>query len=353
MVLCGVAVLVALPAVIAALPVRQSGIAAADLLARIRQPTIAPYSGYAEASGGVALPVTRQLGDVADLFGGTTQLRVWWRGASDWRVDTISVAGESDMHAGPRGTWTWDYEANRATWTGGTARPAVRLPRAGDLLPTNLARRMLSEANPDEVTRLASKRVAGRDAPGLRLRPRAPASTIDHVDVWADRRTGLAVRVDIAGGGSRVLSTAFLDFATHVPAAAETAFVPPRTAQVRTRDEPDLAAEIDRFGDATPPPSLAGLARNAALPSFGAIGVYGTGVTEFAVVPLPVRTTFSLMRQLGDAAARTPSGLAMVIGPLSLLLTDPDPTGGSWLLTGTVTPDTLAKAAAQVLGGTQ
>src|SRR6266536_1018980 len=142
----GVAVLVALPAAIAALPVRQSKITATDLLVRIRHSSTTPYSGYAESFGGLSLPVTRQFTPVADLFGQTTQLRVWYRGRTDWRVDTITLAGESDVRAGPTGTWTWDYEDNTATWTGGAVDPDVRLPASGDLVPTNLARRLLSEA---------------------------------------------------------------------------------------------------------------------------------------------------------------------------------------------------------------
>ena len=345
----GVAVLIALPATIAALPVKQSHIAAADLLARIKGSTPAPYSGYAESFGGLSLPVTRQFGTVADLFGQTTQLRAWYRGATDYRVDTITLAGESDVHADPTGTWTWDYENNRATWTGGAVTPAVRLPAAGDLLPTNLGRRLLSEASADQVRRLPAKRIAGRSAPGLRLTPNVTGSTIERVDVWADESTGLPLRVDVYGSGTTVMSSRFLEFSTHRPAPRDTAFVPPATASVQTQDQPDIAAEIDQFGDATPPLSLAGQPRNPALPSFGAIGVYGSAVTEFAAVPLSGRVGFSLQRQLQDTAVKTKYGLALAIGPLSMLLTNPDLTGESWLLTGTVTSDTLTRAAAQLV----
>jgi hypothetical protein len=345
-------VLAALPAVLNTLPVTQSSIAATDLLGRILHSRANAYSGYAESTGGLSLPVTSQFGDVADLFGDTTQLRVWWRGATDWRVDTIDPAGESDVHTSPRGTWTWDYEANRATWTGGSTSAPVRLPTAADMLPTTLAQRLLSQADPSEVSRLPAKRVAGRSVPGLRLTPDAPASTITHVDVWADPGTGLALRVDVAGDGASgpVVSSRFLDFSTRTPPAADTAFVPPRSAQQQTLDEPDMAAEIDQFGDITPPRTLAGLHRNAALPAFGSIGVYGIGVTELAAVPLPARLWFSLTRELADTATKTPSGLAMTIGPLSLLLANPDLLGDAWLLTGTVTAKTLSSAATQLRG---
>ena len=75
--------------------------------------------------------------------------------------------------------------------------------------------------------------------------------------------------------------------------------------------------------------------------------MYGVGVTEFAAAPLPDRLEDALSAQLKTAAVKTPAGLATSIGPLSLLLT-PDRFGVAWLLTGTVTPQTLAQAAAQL-----
>ena len=118
MVLVGVLVLAALPAALSAVPAQQSGISADELLLRLAHSGATPFSGYAEASGGLALPVTRQFSSVADLFGGKTQLRAWTRGVNDWRIDTIGFAGETDVHASRQGTWTWDYEAGNASWTG-------------------------------------------------------------------------------------------------------------------------------------------------------------------------------------------------------------------------------------------
>jgi hypothetical protein len=353
-VLCGVSALLVLPTVIAAIPAGQTDIAARELLARITHPHAAGYSGFAESSGGLAVPVTRQFSSVTDLLGGNTQMRVWWRGEQNWRVDTIDLSGESDTQVGPSGTWTWDYESNSATWTEQNTSVDVRLPAAGDLLPTNLARRLLSQASPDEVSRLPSKRIAGRSAPGLRLRPGMPQSTIDRVDMWVDRATGLALRVDIYGKGSgRVLTSRFLDFSTHTPPLSDADFSPPAGARIRTQSEPDLIAAIDRFALVAAPAELGGFARNSAIPPLGAIGVYGTGVTEFAVVPLPDRVTFSVQEQLKSVASSTPDGLAMAIGPLSLLLTKPDQNGLSWLLTGTVTLPTLSAAAKQLPSGTE
>ena len=128
----GVAALVALPPVVGALPARQDGVATAELLARVDRSDTRGYSGYVEALGGLALPRTDVLSSVTDLLGDRTRLRVWWRGEEDWRVDTVQAGGESGLHVGADGAWTWDYERNTATLT---SEPPVRLPRAADLDP--------------------------------------------------------------------------------------------------------------------------------------------------------------------------------------------------------------------------
>ena len=72
--------------------------------------------------------MTSQFTALADLFGGHTQLRVWWRSAHDWRVDSIGFAGETDLHMTDQGCWTWNYESNTATFTEQPTDPEVRLP---------------------------------------------------------------------------------------------------------------------------------------------------------------------------------------------------------------------------------
>src|ERR1700761_1878400 len=91
-----VAVLVALPTVVGLIPAGSSSVTAAELLGKIQNSGRVEFSGYGEATGGLALPVTDQFNSIADLFGGTTQLRAWWRGPDDWRVDTIDATGEDD-----------------------------------------------------------------------------------------------------------------------------------------------------------------------------------------------------------------------------------------------------------------
>jgi hypothetical protein len=351
-VLAAIAVLAALPSVVAAVPAKNSDISAAELLRLINSSAGRPYSGYAEATGGLALPVTEQFGSIADLFGGRTQLRVWHRSTTDWRVDAISFAGETDIHHDQTGDWSWNYEANSVDRTGSPVAPQVRLPAAQDLLPTELGRRLLSQALPREASRIGSARIANRSAPGVRITPAEPVSSVSHIDVWADQATGLPLRVDVYGkqSGSPALASSFLDFSPAVPAAASTAFQPPFDAQISDRPSRDLATVIDRFGGVEPPARLAGLDRNRQLPALGSVGVYGRGVTEFVAVPLPARLAYSLSQDLAEATGADASEplLKLSVGPLNLVLSSPAQFESAWLLIGTVTAETLTAAAAQL-----
>ena len=350
-VVLGVAVLVATPGVIARLPVGSAvdSPAAADLLARVQASVDTPYSGYAESTGGVVLPITDQLGSLPDLLGDTTTMRTWFRGPEDWRVDTIRLGGERDLYRHAGELWRWDYEQNTAVLTPG-GEPRLRLPREQDVLPTTLGHRLLSEARPAEVSSVPARRIAGRDAPGLRLVPTEPRTTISTVDVWVDPGSALPLRVDVRGAGSTrpTISTAFLDFSAERPDEALTTFTPPPGAQVQVQDGTDVASFADRLDTAVQPGELAGLP--AAERGLGSVGVYGRGVTTLVAVPLPARAGRSLDDQLTRApgAVTDDDGVALAVGPLSLRVTRSGPDARRYLLAGTVDADTLS-AAAQAL----
>ncbi|MFP5369980.1 MAG: sigma-E factor regulatory protein RseB domain-containing protein, partial [Actinomycetes bacterium] len=204
-----VAVLTALPALIAALPVRDAGIPASQLRAAVLASDSVGFSGYAQSVGGLSLPVTDQLTSVADLLSDRTTMRVWWRGKDDARVDVVTPTGETGVRWDAEHIWTWEYEEATATWA--HPRP-LALPAPPDLLPSSLARRLLSESGDAELSRLGPQRVAGRDAMGLRMVPAEPASSVASVDVWADAGSGLALRVRVTGTDGQVaLDSRFLD----------------------------------------------------------------------------------------------------------------------------------------------
>ncbi len=348
MVATGVATLVTLPLAVGALPVGGGDVSGDELLDRVRRSGSVGYSGYAEAVGGLRLPLTDDFAAVTDLFGDRTRLRVWWRGERDWRVDAVEPSGERGLHRDAEGLWTWEYERGTAVRT---TDPAVRLPRAADLDPAALTRRLLSEARPEQVDALPARRVANLGAAGLRLRPADPGSTIDRVDLWVDSDTGLGLRVEVYGVGAArpVIETSFLDIRTRMPDAATTGFSPPYPGRVRREINPDLAASINIFSPVVPPTVLAGLPVRSRVEGLGSVGTYGTGLTVLVAVPLPGRISRPLREQLEATPGVTVAvaGSKLAVGPLSLLLTQPIDRR-SWLLTGTVSAATLDRAAAEL-----
>ncbi len=347
----GVALLVALPSVVSRWPTSSSAVSASDLLRRIQASSGVAYEGYAESAGSLSLPVTTsQISEVSDLLSSTTRLRVWWRGPTDWRVDTVDLTGEHDLHGTTGGTWSWDYEANSVVFT--RSDDQIRLPQARDLVPASLGRRLLSQAEPSEVRRLPVARIAGHQAAGLRLVPSSPQSSIDHVDVWALASSGLPVRVAAYGKGTSgaVFTTAFQDLSTSTPRPTVTGFTPPSGARIRTQNAPDVVALADRAARVRPPSTLAGLSTDAGVSPGGSVGVYGRGLTVLVAIPLPASVAGPLNDQVGKLIGVTKSdaGIGFTVNPVSVFLTTPDDDGRAWLLTGTVTAQTLATAATQV-----
>lgn len=351
-----VAVLASLPALIGALPVSDAAVSAAALRAKALASAAVPFSGYAESAGGLSLPVTDQLTSVADLFSDRTTMRVWWRGPADNRVDVVTPTGETGTHTGANGSWTWSYE--RATATRVEATP-LALPGPPDLLPTALGRRLLSEATAGELSRIGARRVAGRDALGLRVTPSQAAASVRRVDVWVDRATGLPLQVQVIGtkGNLTALDTRFLDLDLRAPAAAATAFVPPPGAAVRVGHEAEIVLEAGRRLQPVPlPATLLGLPRRRMEGVPPAIGIYGRGITLLTVAPVPDDLADGLFRSLVQSpeAVVDARGVRVAAGPVGLMVVR-ESGYGPYVLTGTVTPDALAAAAGLLpgLGGSR
>jgi outer membrane lipoprotein-sorting protein len=349
-----IAVLASLPTIVGALPASDTDVSAPELRAAVLASDTVAFSGFAESAGGLDLPVTDQLTSVADLFSDRTTMRVWWRGPADNRVDVLTPGGETGTHRDPTGTWTWEYE--NATATRGQATP-LALPAPPDLLPHSLGLRLLSEATDAEVSRIGARRVAGRDALGLRLTPAEAASSVGRVDVWVDGDTGLPLQVQVfeKDVGRPALDTRFLDLDLTAPSAVTTAFEPPPDARVRVAQEADVVLEAGRRIRPVPlPAELAGLPRRELSGVPPGIGLFGRGVTLLAVAPLPQRLAGELRSTLGQSpdAVVDGTGVRVAVGPVALMLVNPSG-HGPYVLTGTVTLDALVEAAAQLpeLGG--
>lgn len=351
----GVLLLVASPVLVRALPAAESDVSSRTLLQRIQGSREVSFSGFAESAGNVALPVSDALSGISSLLSDTNRVRVWWQDSTHWRVATLRPTGETDLvHTRDR-TVRWEYESKRATTYPDVP---VRLPTQADLLPQELARRMLAGARPSELSRIPARRVAGRDALGLRLTPADPQSAVGGVDVYADRSSGVPLRVEVfgRGAGPAVLTARFLDFSVGRPAASKLRFTAPKDARQRYDSVVDLASAADRFAARIPPSSLAGLpVRRSATTAFGgqgqgSVGVYGRGPTVLFAIPLWRRTAERVREDLDKqpGVQELDQGLLLGADPLHLLLAAPERNDNSWLLAGTVTEKTLTDAADQL-----
>lgn len=346
-----VLLVVGVPLAWRAVPAQDERMSAAALLARIEAGRDHPYSGYVESRGTLSLPVADRFTDLGALLGGLTRMRVWWRGSDSWRVAELLATGERDLVHDGALTIAWDYEDNEAERS---VDPAIRLPRAADLVPPALGRRLLADVDRDRVRRISARRVAGRDALGLRLAPGSPQSSIDHVDLWADRETGVPLRVEVYDGSRRraVLTSEFRSFDPARPAAGTTAFTPPAGADSHFDDILDIADAANQYAPFVPPPSLAGLAKSPTADR--AVGLYGSGMTQLIAFPLWSRAANPLREQLlqTPGVRRVEEGTLLRVGPLGLLLTlSPGGIGQGWLVSGTVTDQALRAAARDLATG--
>jgi hypothetical protein len=241
-------------------------------------------------------------------------------------------------------------------------RAALRLPRAADLLPPALAQRLLNGFAPsDRLRSIAPRRVAGIAAPGLRLVPGDPDSTVGALDVWADPRTGLALRVEITGraGGAPSVTTQFLDL-RQGPDAVSPAVVTPPDAPGAHRSVADVTAlgqAIDRYARTVLPARLAGRERSdlAAGDDDTAVPTYGTGFAAFTVLQLPpgiAGQVFDAVHAAQGTVSDLAPGRAVVLRTalLTLLVVLPADQPDGFVLAGPVNDRLLLRAAGDLLG---
>lgn len=374
-VVAGVLLLGAVPPALAALPAEETaaGVEAEALAERVRRSDTVPHEGLAEVRGQLGLPSLPRLDAVTQLIDGTTRVRVWWAGPSRWRAATLTPDGERDTATGPRGTAVWDYGSSTTTYLLGD--PAVRLPRADDLLPPQAARRLLSGLGPfDRLERIAPGRVAGRDAPGLRVVPANRRSSVEEVDIWVEPETALPLQMDVRAAGREepVLTTTFRTLSLETPPPASTAVARPPGGKRRTSTTPDLASAVDRYSPWSLPEQLAGLPRSrdsedgdnredsdnrgGGRGPAGGAATYGVGLTRFLLLPLPGDVADEAITRARAIAPTTTvrgkrgGGEAIPLHrPLvSVLLARSADRSHAYLLTGTVRPEVLSDAVEEL-----
>jgi len=322
----------------------------AVLRARMAASAGQPYQGFAQSNGLLPLPPLPYLQQVTALVSGPTQLRTWYAAADRWRVDVIGEGSEKDLYQTPEGQYTWDYGADQLTRIVGVQ--PVRLPRAADVTPPELARRLLGVTAGDRLESLPGKRVAGVSAAGLRIVPAAAGTTVAYVDIWADPRTGLPVQAEItARGGTRpVFVTRFLEL--HLSSPAATVLTPPAPRAgmgYTTTTTPDVIGALNRFGAGRRPlpDQIDGYARHDVLNGTPTAGVYGTGLAQFVVLIAPGRFGSSAYEQV--AKFGTPltlsrgDGASLATGLLSVAVVRPGRT--TFLVAGLVDPAVLQRVA--------
>jgi hypothetical protein len=353
-VLTGVAVLCCLPVLVSTLPASVPNLTPRQLEQRILGSQRMSFAGYAESNATFGLPPLPAFSSVTPLLDGVTRMRVWQASPTDWRVDTLSDTGEDDTYQIGGNEYTWDSGEELLTGIFGTQD--VRLPRAADLVPSALAVRVIQEAGPGARLRiLPPQRVAGQSAAGLAVTPANPESTIGQVDIWAAPDTGLPLLVDIFSrdSASPALETQFLQVGPWQP--SRNILIPqrgPGTGFTSTTPA-NFSGVLNNLDDEVVlPASLGGLPRRPSpIPQ---IGVYGSGLTSFAVLAFRPGTGGQLLDDALSAGATRLSDSrgtgALASAPLvNLVLMHPYASPDTFLLVGLVSKDALERAAATLI----
>lgn len=313
-----------------------------------------PHVGYAESTGRLGLPEIPALERVTALFTGVTQVRAYVAGPDLWRVDELTPAGERDTYRRDGREFLWDFGANQLTTV--TGETPVRLPRAADLVPSELARRLVGLTRADPVTSLDPRRVAGWSAAGFRITPADPDTTVGRIDVWCDPASGLPLRVEVAARSDDrpLLFTEFLEVALTTPDDRTlTPAVPPGAGSV-TAEAADLAGALRQLDAAEPPARLAGRERVPLGSGLPGVGVYGAGVAGFVLVPASRGIADRVIdgaASAGGVTVEVPVGRAARLStPLLSVVARGGIRRGGVLLAGTVAPQVLEQAVRELPG---
>ncbi|MCW0213681.1 MAG: hypothetical protein OJJ54_09990 [Pseudonocardia sp.] len=325
---------------------------AGDLRARVLSGH-PPFTGLSHSTGRLGLPEIPQLRSTTALLTGTTTIRSYRAGPDRWRVDELTPAGERDTYHRDGVEYVWDFGADQLTTVSGST--PVRLPRPADLDPPELARRLVGMSRTDPVSVIPGRRVAGLAASGFRVTPADPDTTVARIDVWLDPESGLPLRVEVAGRadpGLPVLFTEFQEVSLTAPDERTlTPSVPPGAGSV-TADAADLAGALRQLDAPAPPARLAG---RALVPLEGAlpgVGLYGSGVSGFALVPASRGIADRVIEGAaiaGGVDVEVPAGRAVrVSSPLLTVVARGGIRRGRVLLVGTVAPAVLEQAVREL-----
>jgi hypothetical protein len=350
-VLVAVTVLVSLPVLVAHRPAHTEAVAPRELARRILASASTPYQGYASTRGGLQFPDLPRAGRATALLGDRSALRAWVASPTSWRVDELSTTGEHDTYRHGSTVWTWDSQARRAGRTEDTS--SLRLPRADDLLPPTLGRRLLAGASAAELQPLGATRVAGRAVAGLRIVPASADTIVGVIDIWADPASGVPLQVNVTARGAThpAIESTFLDFSLDPPSPTVVTFEPPPGVRVDIGNGNtaglDLVQLATRFARLELPDTLAGVARTT--PS-AAAATYGSGFTVVTVVAVTQRNTSNLLGADVPSTVR-PWGQARVLSTPLVSVMAVTTNRATYVLAGPVPLEVLDRYAQAVATG--
>jgi outer membrane lipoprotein-sorting protein len=223
---------------------------AAQLIDKVQKSNVQALSGSIRLSANLALPDLGSLAGAAgrgsgfnpvDLLSGSHDARVWFDGPDRQRVALLSPLAESDLIHNGQDVWTWVSQGSKVTHshTAGATVPAE--PRTSNAAlaetPDQVATMLLGELSPStDVSVGTTARVADRSAYELVLRPRTAPSTVDHIGIAIDAKTGLPLQVALFAKdhSKAALQLGFTSVTFARPAASTFAFRPPPGANVTT-----------------------------------------------------------------------------------------------------------------------
>ena len=305
------------------------------------------FSGYAESAGGLALPVGDQLTSVADLFSDRTTMRVWWRGPADSRVDVVTRGGGDRRAPRPGRHLDLGVRDRDATRAAPARSPCPRRP-------TCCPARWAGGCSPRRPTRSCpGSAPSGSPAAtpsGLRVTPADDGASVARVDVWVDADSGLPLQVQVSGTAAA---------GPRWTPGSSTSSSPPRAGRHRVRAAPGRRVReaqrgrvCSEAGGGSGPVALP--AELAGLPRRRRRRAAGSACTAAGSPCSPSRRCRGgwqrgLRSALAAARRRRRRRWARGSPPArSALMVVERPGRGPYVLTGTVTLDALAAAAAEL-----
>ena len=343
------AILLAAPAAIASRPVHvHTDFSTAALLKLVATSGDVSHVGYAESAGRLTLPDLGQFEDLGSLLAQTSRFRIWWEDPEHYRVDSLAVAGEHDFYRTGDHGYEWNTTNRRALFI--RDYPPVRAPSPPDVLPGVLGRRLLADVPASAVTRIANRRVAGRGCVGLQVSADDSRSTVNYVQVWVDPTNGmpLDVRVVPTQGTVVAFDSRYLDLSLSAPNPDRLQFDPeadPSTQLGITSDGGVIAG----LGTSQPLPlEVAGLPRRSRADD--GTCTYGDRYTLLVVIPVRAVVAGGIILTIGQGTTSVSgdfgAGRLVTTALINAMVFQKGDDG--FLLAGTVTPDTLTRAAKDI-----